>query len=249
MKSKSMENYVCIGCGAPSNVLHKTFQGGFIELVKCASCNKFVDRYTEFDNVLIILDLLLFKPEAFRHVLLNRENSIDGRLITLYLLSETYMKWNRMHFSKFDMNTDSFKWNAVTESQFYWLLLLSSLEMLVNYAMAAFLILFYASWRANAKSFNVSSFYTFKTQTDSVGVLKRFVQAIVLSSYGKLFMIAAAIWAHNEPILSLSLIQMFVLASNIQALKVITNVNSRQALLLLGIPMIVSKFISFMLSF
>ena len=34
-------------------------------------CGKTVDKYSEYDGVLIFLDALLHKPQAFRHVLFN----------------------------------------------------------------------------------------------------------------------------------------------------------------------------------
>ena len=35
------------------------------------SCHKVVDKYIEFDPVIIFLDALLHKPQAYRHLLFN----------------------------------------------------------------------------------------------------------------------------------------------------------------------------------
>ncbi|KAM9905941.1 hypothetical protein OXX79_001839 [Metschnikowia pulcherrima] len=43
----------------------------YIQLTVCPRCGKFADRYIEFDNVIIFLDLLLLRPQAYRHVAFN----------------------------------------------------------------------------------------------------------------------------------------------------------------------------------
>ena len=35
------------------------------------SCDSIVDKYTEYDNVIICLDALLHKSQAYRHLLFN----------------------------------------------------------------------------------------------------------------------------------------------------------------------------------
>lgn len=75
----------------------------------CPKCGKFADRYIEFDNVILFLDLLLLRPQAYRHVAFNivedslfKERVNIGffsryrkliRFIVLSVLFEVYLKW------------------------------------------------------------------------------------------------------------------------------------------------------------
>lgn len=82
----------------------------------CPKCGKLADKYIEFDNVLLFLDVLLLKPQAYRHVAYNLvEEVIFGkpedeceestavvsapeyrrltRHFVLSILFEVYLKW------------------------------------------------------------------------------------------------------------------------------------------------------------
>ena len=43
------------------------------------NCDETVDKYIEFDKVIIFLDALLHKPQAYRHILFNEK--FRGRLL------------------------------------------------------------------------------------------------------------------------------------------------------------------------
>ena len=64
--------YKCIECGVPVNQLYKEYGSGSIRLAKCESCEEFVDKYVEFDLILIFIDLVLLKRQAYRHMVFNR---------------------------------------------------------------------------------------------------------------------------------------------------------------------------------
>lgn len=44
-------------------------------------CGRVADRYIEYDAVLILLDALLHKPQAYRHVLLNASIQVTCSLV------------------------------------------------------------------------------------------------------------------------------------------------------------------------
>jgi hypothetical protein len=46
--------------------------GGDIQLATCARCGEAVDPYCEREGLLVVLDAVLLRPEAYRHALLNR---------------------------------------------------------------------------------------------------------------------------------------------------------------------------------
>ncbi|KNE58118.1 hypothetical protein AMAG_04936 [Allomyces macrogynus ATCC 38327] len=62
----------CIQCGTPAQRLYITYSKGNLQLEQCVSCGAFVDSYVECDSVLVAIDMLLHKPQVYRHVLFNR---------------------------------------------------------------------------------------------------------------------------------------------------------------------------------
>jgi hypothetical protein len=46
-------------------------------------CKKFADKYIEHDFVVLFIDIILIKPQVYRHLLYNRLGTADGRLNVL----------------------------------------------------------------------------------------------------------------------------------------------------------------------
>ncbi|CAI2174547.1 14427_t:CDS:2 [Funneliformis geosporum] len=62
----------CVECGAPVTNLYTEYSKGNIRLTHCEKCKKFADKYVEHDFVIIFIDMLLHKPQVYRHLLFNR---------------------------------------------------------------------------------------------------------------------------------------------------------------------------------
>lgn len=62
---------ICIECTHPVTTLYTSYSPTNLRLTACPSCNKFADKYIEYDRVLIFIDLLLLRPQAYRHVVFN----------------------------------------------------------------------------------------------------------------------------------------------------------------------------------
>lgn len=62
---------ICIECTEPVWSLYTQYSTSNIRLTACPRCNKFADKYIEYDNVLIFVDILLLKPQAYRHLVFN----------------------------------------------------------------------------------------------------------------------------------------------------------------------------------
>ncbi|CDO94058.1 unnamed protein product [Kluyveromyces dobzhanskii CBS 2104] len=63
---------ICINCGYPVESLYVVYSGNHIRLTDCPNCSKIVDKYVEFDSVLLSVDLLLLKEGAYRHIAFNK---------------------------------------------------------------------------------------------------------------------------------------------------------------------------------
>ncbi|MCJ1295371.1 sterol homeostasis protein [Xylographa carneopallida] len=75
--------------------------GGDVRLTQCPRCKRFADKYVEHDFVVLFIDLVLVKPQVYRHLLFNRLGRDDDqfdpsiiRLGTLLLLFDVYITWS-----------------------------------------------------------------------------------------------------------------------------------------------------------
>ena len=74
MKHLTEDRLICVECMCDENSsLYKKYSEGNLRLTRCIRCGSFVDRYVEYDGVLIVLDLVLHKNPAYRHLLFNSE--------------------------------------------------------------------------------------------------------------------------------------------------------------------------------
>ncbi|CAH00981.1 sterol homeostasis protein ARV1 [Kluyveromyces lactis] len=63
---------ICINCGHQVESLYVIYSGDHIRLTDCPKCSQVVDKYVEFDPVLLSIDLLLLKKGAYRHMTFNK---------------------------------------------------------------------------------------------------------------------------------------------------------------------------------
>ncbi|XP_026525264.1 protein ARV1 isoform X2 [Notechis scutatus] len=165
------------------------------------SCQKPVDKYIEYDLVIVLINAILCKAQAYRHILFNTKINIHGKLCIFCLLCEAYLRWLQLQDSSQSTDPDDFIRYA-KEWDFYRMFGIASLEQ------TAFLTgIFTALWLVKSA--------VLKTKADFVFLLK----ALLLSSYGKLLLIPAVIWEHDYTDLCLKLIKVFVLTSNFQAIR------------------------------
>ena len=67
--------YVCVHCGTPCAALYRRLNvstsSSTIQAMTCTNCGKLVDPYTEQEWLLVAIDCILMREEAYRHVLYN----------------------------------------------------------------------------------------------------------------------------------------------------------------------------------
>ncbi|BAE59937.1 unnamed protein product [Aspergillus oryzae RIB40] len=80
---------ICIECSYPVSHLYSTYSraddrslGKGVRLTQCPRCQRFADKYVEYDFVVIFIDLVLIKPQAWR-----RQRPIRCMSIILHSLS------------------------------------------------------------------------------------------------------------------------------------------------------------------
>lgn len=86
---------VCVSCGAeqaPGTQSVIYYSESSIALARCLQCKEYLDFYVEFEFLLILLDLMLHRVSAFRHVLFNRviKNGVYVRAFILLLIIDMF---------------------------------------------------------------------------------------------------------------------------------------------------------------
>ncbi|CBZ53353.1 Protein arv1, related [Neospora caninum Liverpool] len=99
---------VCVECSVPLSSTCRRFPPHFqnIRLTRCAACGKTADKYVEYEVLLIFIDLLLHKPQAYRHLIFNRlpyaETGVPPSVrnfAVVCILFDTYTRWFLLHAS------------------------------------------------------------------------------------------------------------------------------------------------------
>ncbi|KIY01051.1 uncharacterized protein Z520_03717 [Fonsecaea multimorphosa CBS 102226] len=104
---------ICITCSTPVKELYTVYSkaddrtlGKGVRLTQCPNCKRFADKYVEHDFVVLFIDLVLIKPQVYRHLLFNRLGRSDDkfdpsilRLGTLLVLFDVYITWARIEKS------------------------------------------------------------------------------------------------------------------------------------------------------
>ncbi|XP_051909247.1 protein ARV1 [Hippocampus zosterae] len=208
----------CIECNEKAAELHRDYTNGILKITLCGSCQKPVDKYIEYDPVIILIDAILCKTQAFRHILFNTNWDIHWKLCVFCLLCEAYLRWSLRHSSESsDDPADIIRYTK--EWEFYGMVALAALELLA-FCGGVLLVLKAAA----AMSSRVCS-------DSGVGMdLHLLLRALLLSGYGKVLLVPAVIWEHDFLPLCLGFIKVFVLTSNMQAVRVILNCSKRLAL-------------------
>ncbi|PFH38681.1 hypothetical protein BESB_010230 [Besnoitia besnoiti] len=97
---------ICVECSVPVSSIYRRFPRDSlnIRLQRCRACGKTADRYVEYEVVLILIDLLLHKPQAYRHLVFNHLPYAERGVPTsvrnfaiVCILFDTYTRWFLLH--------------------------------------------------------------------------------------------------------------------------------------------------------
>jgi hypothetical protein len=96
--------YVCVHCGSPSASLYRQLSVSLssIQTTTCSKCGKIVDPYAEREGLLVTIDCILLREEAYRHVLYNVEELKQLppikclQFLVAWSILDTYLKWETL---------------------------------------------------------------------------------------------------------------------------------------------------------
>ncbi|XP_030052300.1 protein ARV1 [Microcaecilia unicolor] len=214
-RSDSEAGYKCVECCLETAELYRDYNHGVLKLTICKSCQKPVDKYIEYDPVIILINAILCKAQAYRHILFNTKINIHGKLCVICLLCEAYIRWLQLQGSTQNTDPEDIIRYA-KESDFYRMFAIASLEQTVFFV-------------AIFTALSLMRLENLRTKSDFYLLLK----ALLLSSYGKLLLIPAVIWEHDYTYFCLRLIKLFVLISNSQAIRVTQKISYGLCLLVI----------------
>uniref|UniRef100_A0A673GL11 Protein ARV n=1 Tax=Sinocyclocheilus rhinocerous TaxID=307959 RepID=A0A673GL11_9TELE len=120
--------FKCVECNEDANELHRDYSNGILKITICSSCKKPVDKYIEYDPVIVLIDATLCKIQAFRHILFNTEINIHWKLCVFCLLCEAYLRWSLLQGSQASNDpADIIRYTK--EWEFYCMFALAALEL------------------------------------------------------------------------------------------------------------------------
>lgn len=178
---------ICIECTQPVDSLYTRYSPTNIRSTACPKCNKFADKYIEHDGVIIVIDLLLLKPQAYRHMVFNvLSTTKDGdvlhektkRMWLLITLFDVYMTWARAEKSYPPSEVNRYILTLPVLAQYIVFLIYCIVDTATTHITFRYLAKKLVGWnRPNALS-----------------------TAILISSSSKLFPILMLIWSYDIPI-------------------------------------------------
>ncbi|KLU86216.1 arv1 superfamily protein [Magnaporthiopsis poae ATCC 64411] len=218
---------ICIECRHPVRTLWTKYSGAGdkssghnIRLTVCKNCGRFCDKYVEHDFVVLFIDLVLIKPQVYRHLLHNslmregdRFDPAMIRLGVLLLLFDVYLTWARIE-KQFSADSVPYQTSFGRLSQqpivfqYLFFLLLCSLS---NLAFHLSIRLLTSSPFSPLALLGLLPTYP---RPNSVST------ALLVSSSTKLFPILMVIWEYDVPAAARSLGWAVVL-NNVEALKIL----------------------------
>lgn len=78
----------CVECGKWVDRLYNEVLKGHLALTNCEHCGKVADKYVEYEYTIIFLNLLLCKPQVYRHLLFNTDFCKEtSHIVLLFALS------------------------------------------------------------------------------------------------------------------------------------------------------------------
>ncbi|GAB2226760.1 hypothetical protein Droror1_Dr00022580 [Drosera rotundifolia] len=198
----------CVNCGNPVDKLYIQYSPGNIRLSKCEACRSIADEYIECEPMIVFIDLILHKPKAYRHLLFNTLHP-NSCIVDSYLNSHILLKSLALLFFLdacravvlvLTNNTDD--GSSVTAA---------GLKIVVGALLGnlSFLGVFAAGF--SRRLLNL---------TGGFGGYKDVLLAVVVSSCLKFFMVAMLVW--DFPAFVVYVVDLFVLSSNLVALRVIS---------------------------
>lgn len=257
---------ICIECGFPEiDCLFSKFQSNYIKLTICPKCGKVVDKYIEYDNVILFIDILLLKPQAYRHLAYNvaetellKDPTVSAdyngpakstwamsfkrykkliRLVTMTVLFEVYLVWAYEEIKQVHSPLITLVLQQGVPFQYLFFIVQVVLEQLT---FCAFIIISYDTWKNWGRKTNKNINPAYRKVYFNIVLYV----TVFSSSCIKTFPIIMLIWPYDKTSISSSLINIVGMLNASEALKINTNGTFFEAFTIFTISTIFQAFFS-----
>lgn len=257
---------ICIECGY-SNIdcLYSKYKSDYIKLSVCPECNKIADKYIEYDSVILFLDILLLKRQAYKHLAYNlteMEMEIGSstnfhvndntnfkffhtyrklmKLIFMILSFEVYLTWANEEKLLIHSQLINLIFNQSVVYQYLFFIIKSSLENLIlNLSLQLILRLGY-KWGQGPQKINGNirdkELFGYKT---SVLLVTTMVSGSI-----RLFPILMFIWPYDNISITKPLINLIAFINIVEALRVVTSLGYVELILGLAFSIVIRNIVS-----
>lgn len=257
---------ICIECGY-SNIdcLYYKYKSDYIKLSVCPECNKIADKYIEYDSVILFLDILLLKRQAYKHLAYNlteMEMEIGSstnfhvndntnfkffhtyrklmKLIFMILSFEVYLTWANEEKLLIHSQLINLIFNQSVVYQYLFFIIKSSLENLIlNLSLQLILRLGY-KWGQGPQKINGNirdkELFGYKT---SVLLVTTMVSGSI-----RLFPILMFIWPYDNISITKPLINLIAFINIVEALRVVTSLGYVELILSLAFSIVIRNIVS-----
>ncbi|WBW73233.1 Arv1-like family protein Arv1 [Schizosaccharomyces osmophilus] len=198
----------CVECNATVDSLYTDYGRGTsnIRVAQCRNCKQFADKYIELDFVLISIDVILMKPQVYRHLLFNSLSARNFRNVInfsiLIVLFDVFLIWSRL-----EKRAAVFP-NMITETSFI------ALPIVRQYLYLLLLCLVETATYQTSIITLMYSLIGWKHWTSASG-------SVILSSSTKMLPVFMVIWDYDIPAAAM-IVEWVVLFSNMEALSILT---------------------------
>ncbi|XP_011039576.1 PREDICTED: protein arv1 homolog isoform X1 [Populus euphratica] len=200
----------CVECGFPIKTLFVQYSPGNIRLMRCENCKAVADEYIECEFMIILIDLILHKTKAYRHLLFNviNQHTVNFEGCFAGFVMEVNLCVSPSGCLSLLLKRNEGEWgSSMSFSSIVWTF--QEIVQDVFVGNFVFFCIFLLSMRLMLNT------------TIQISRCKDILLAVLVSSYFKIFLIATMVWEFLSSVIFI--IDLFVLSSNTVALKVITD--------------------------
>ena len=253
---------ICIECGYPNiDCLYSKYKSDYIKLSVCPECNKIADKYIEYDSVILFLDILLLKRQAYKHLAYNLtememissiHSNINSnfkffqtyrklmKLIFMILSFEVYLTWANEEKLLIHSQLINLIFSQSVIYQYLFFIIKSSLENLILNLSLQLILRFGYKWGQSTPKINgnVSDEELFGYKTSVLLV------TTMVSGSIRLFPILMFIWPYDNISITKPLINLIAFINIVEALRVVTSLGYIKLILSLAFSIVIKNIVS-----
>uniref|UniRef100_A0A9I9CMT6 Protein ARV n=1 Tax=Cucumis melo TaxID=3656 RepID=A0A9I9CMT6_CUCME len=193
----------CVQCGFRTSQLFVLYSPGNMHLMKCDNCKSVADEYIECEVMIVLVDLILHKRQAYRHLLYNQfdrnrlsRQDLMWKLGLSFLLLDAY-RYMLLILSEKQLSMSFSSTIGICQKALMYVLLGNAMFLCTLHILSR---VFLTSSTGDHRHRGTEFFF-----------------AIIISSYFKIFLVSMMIWEFPSTVIFI--VDLFVLSSNVVAIK------------------------------